>query len=125
MSGTLTPDELTAVCRKWQERLGLQAWEVVVHIARAHEMEDNARAQIATIHEYRQADIKVLDPQDFHSGLPFPQDMEHSVVHELLHIPTAWWYVKDNNVEAGIKEQFLTDIARALVTLEREKGGKA
>ena len=69
-----------------------------------------------------QALISVLDSDDYPASV-FAQDMEVSLVHELLHIPLK--YVADpdrETLEYVHMEAFIEGLARLLVSLSRREG---
>ncbi len=74
----------------WQKRLELQDWNVSVVMARATELKPKTLGNIHWDLEKKSAIIRVLDPADYR--LPFKdmlQDMEFTVVHELIHLGLA------------------------------------
>ena len=67
--------------------------------------------------ETEQALIRVLSPQDY-PNTPFEQDMEVSVVHELLHISMKYFADPENcTLEHTNLEAFIERTARLLVKL--------
>ena len=115
-------EELTALCIEWQERLGLSHWRIAVQICRAREMpvpDVQATSDISLQMEY--ALISILDPVDYPSS-PFEQDMEVTLVHELLHIPLLYITDPDRaSLEHTYLEAFIERTARLLVALARDK----
>ncbi len=74
----------------WQKRLELQDWNISVIMARATELKPKTLGNIHWDLEKKTAIIRVLDPADYR--LPFKdmlQDMEFTVVHELIHLGLA------------------------------------
>src|ERR1700677_3731773 len=71
----------------WQKRLNLQDWKITIALARAIELKPKTLGNIHWDTDKKTAIIHVLDPADYH--LPFDamlQDMEFTVVHELIHL---------------------------------------
>lgn len=71
----------------WQKRLNLQDWEVSLVVSRAGELKPKTVGNIHWDREKKTAIIRVLDPADY--KLPFAQmlqDIEFTVVHELIHL---------------------------------------
>jgi len=117
----LTLEQLQGLCREWQERLGLGHWEIGLSITRAQSMpkkDVTAAINFDITNEY--ALIDILDPIDQPKG-PFEQDMEVSLVHELLHIPMRYIVDPvDDTLEDILMEAFINRLARVLVRLKRE-----
>ena len=120
----MTNDELQMLCSEWQERLRLKHWDVALRIARASEFETKeSQGECTWTLSTALAAIKILDPIDY-PETPFPQDMEKTLVHELLHLK----FCEFDNTNRGslsetMMERTIDHIARLLVTLNRE--GKA
>ena len=67
-----------------------------------------------------QALISIVDPQDY-PETPFEQDMEVSLVHELLHIPMEYFATPaQDTLEHTHLEAFIERTARLLVSLARK-----
>lgn len=119
----MTEAELVAACRKWQVRLRLQDWTVVVRLARMHEMRDEDGADRGgTIMRYsrdRLATIKILDSVDYPPECALPEDQEATLVHELLHIYTDALQLPAEGSKHIAEEQMVNALAEALVALER------
>lgn len=63
--------------------------------------------------------IKILDPSDY-PQTPFEQDMEISLVHELLHLHFALFEPKtDDSLEFLIMESTIEQLANILVEMKR------
>ncbi len=74
----------------WQKRLKLQDWNITVAMARANELKPRTLGNIHWDSDKKAAIIHVLDPADYH--MPFREmldDMEFTVVHELIHLKLA------------------------------------
>jgi hypothetical protein len=117
----MTLAELKESCAYWQEKLGLSHWRVGIRIERARNMPlgDSQGCNEFSIDTER-ALISILDPGDYPEG-PFGQDMEATLVHELLHIPFR--YISDpeqGTLERVHLESTVDRLARALVSLKRE-----
>lgn len=120
--GTLTLEELIPACEFWKERLGLSHWRIGLRIARARDMPlGKTQGANEFCVDTEKALISILDPTDYPEG-PFPQDMEATLVHELLHIPMR--YIanpKLETLEATHMEAFIERMARLLVAMNRER----
>ena len=114
-------EELKELCLKWQERLGLSHWCIGVQISKAEDMllqevQGTNRISLKT----EQALITVIDPEDY-PKTPFEQDMEVSLVHELLHIPLKYFAQPEpETLEPEHMEAFIERTARLLVLLARK-----
>jgi hypothetical protein len=115
----MTESELQELCAEWQSRLGLAHWKMSVRFGDPNEM-GSCIANESHQPEFETALIKILKPSAY-SGL-FPQDMEQSLVHELLHI-----LVSPLEPEGGyhgtqdfLFEQTIDRLARILVALKRQ-----
>ena len=118
----LTEEELSLLCCKWQKKLRLSHWDIAIRISRAEDMpiaEVQAANQISLTTE--KALISILDSQDYPKGV-FPQDMEVSLVHELLHIPLKYFAnPAPSSLEYTLMEAFIEGTARLLVSLSRKE----
>jgi hypothetical protein len=108
---------------EWQRLLKLADWEI--HVAWAEPCHMGAPERIGECQpsiEHRGALIKILHPKFFDPagyGEPDQMAVEHTIVHELLHIPFAWCEGKDTR-ERDV-EQAINAISHALIT---QKFGK-
>ena len=119
----LTLEELSVLCLEWQEKLGLSHWHIAVRICRDREMplpDVQASSDISLQMEY--ALISMLDPVDYPAS-PFEQNMEVTLVHELLHIPLLYFTDPDEGtIEHTHLEAFIERTARLLVSLAHAQG---
>lgn len=117
-----TNEELRAKCAEWQKILRLQDWDIRTSIVRAREMQaEDSNAECKVNIQHRLAQIKIVDPVDFHTDELNPQDMERYLVHELLHIH-LWPFTE--NLEGPLEdaeEQAINMIAGALIQLHRKQ----
>ncbi|RJG26699.1 hypothetical protein [Paenibacillus thiaminolyticus] len=119
-----TVDELRAKCAEWQKVLRLQDWIVGVEICREREMhEQNRNAEIDAVLPKRMASIRILDPVDYPPDSAEPQDMELSLVHELLHIHLFPLFAdREEEMRLVAEEQAIEAISRGLIALARRGG---
>lgn len=108
----------------WQQRLNLQEWTITVVIARASELKPKTLGNIHWDLPKKTAVIRVLDPADYH--LPYQdmlQDMEFTVVHELIHLELAPVLSDLQRSEANRREEehSVNHVADALLKLDRSK----
>lgn len=118
-------DELQRDCAEWQKRLRLQDWIVKPMIARARELEsNNCGGECEWNLRLKTAVIRILSAVDYPDNLIFEQDMEQTLVHELLHLHFAPLFAstEDKSIECA-QEQAIESIAGALVQLKRANEG--
>lgn len=108
-------------CVKWQKILRLSDWGVNVSIVRASTMSDHTAGGNNYNLQRKQSMISLLDPADFDVQFvgAFPQDHEQALVHELLHLHTAWWPSKEDTTERDLEEQMINMLSDAFVELVR------
>ncbi|WP_144558520.1 hypothetical protein [Shouchella miscanthi] len=120
----LTQEQLQERLEYWQGKLRLRDWIITAKIKRLVEFEVTGRAgEIHALYESREAAIKILDPMDWNGSDGFPlNDMEHTLVHELLHIHTMPINKDKEDIGGGcvFEEQAIESITRALLSLDRE-----
>jgi hypothetical protein len=112
----------------WQQRLNLQDWNISVVVARATELKPKTLGNVHWDLPKKTAVIRVLDPSDYH--LPcreMLQDMEFTVVHELIHLELAPILSDLQRSEANRREEehSVNHMADALLKLDRLKAAEA
>jgi hypothetical protein len=108
----------------WQQRLNLQDWNITVAMARTGELKPKTLGNIHWDLPKKTALIHVLDPADYH--LPFRemlQDMEFTVVHELIHLELAPILSDLQRSDANRREEehSVNHLADAFLKLDRVK----
>lgn len=112
----MTQEELDALCDEWQKRLRLQDWHVVVRLRRHYEMNENTTGVIDPVLTRKEARIDLLCEEDrLPIEQPFADSVEHTLVHELLHLHFEPFWDDNKRVEM---EQAIQIIADALVPLK-------
>ena len=127
MSKTLdgrTEQELEALCREWQARIGCADWDVKVKIGglrdTGHPIADgDTSGTVDWVLAKKQALITLLDPRDYPSDGRWEQDHELTLVHELIHLLFAPFSAEDGTPADIAQEQAVHALSRALVTLKR------
>lgn len=125
MAVILTEEQLQAKCLEWQKLLRLQDWHVKVYVKRDRDLMLGKKAGVCrwTIAK-KMAIIQVLDPTDYDPDTPWEQDMELTLVHELLHLHLAPFdNFEDSPLETAV-EQAVESISEGLVTLRRAQKEK-
>ena len=121
MAVVFTQKELEDSLAEWQKRLRLDAWDVRIGIYRERSFDGGGRSgEISYSIESGKAVIKLLDPVDYPDE-DFPQDMEVTLVHELLHLKFAAFTPQDDTLEHRLFEQTVESMAHLLFALKREK----
>ena len=97
--------------KAWQKRLGLEDWNVSLKVVRQASLEKhtwgNADWDLAT----RSATISVLDPRDYNlKGRDLSQDMECTIVHELVHIQVSPLDAHDDTTREDVVNKIMTAI---------------
>jgi len=91
----------------WKDILSLTDWNITIEETEPPFMLDNAAATISLEAEHMLAHINIRKGSE---------DVDHSIVHELLHIWLNCWDVNGQLVNS-IKEQAINSIARGVVEL--------
>ena len=106
----------------WQKRLNLQDWNVTVEMARATDLKPKTLGNIHWDLEKKTAVIHVLDAADYHMSFhDMLNDMEFTVVHELIHLELSPVLSSLARSDANRKdEEFAVNrMADALLKLDR------
>jgi hypothetical protein len=115
----LTESALQKACALWQKRLRLQDWDVRVRVRRKAQMSaEKCRACVDADLRLKEALIEIQDPIDYTPKI-WVNDMEQSLVHELLHLHFAPFEAEEGTAELVAQEQAIELIACALVNLAR------
>jgi len=107
----------------WQKRLNLQDWNISVAVVPASALKAKTLGNVHWELDKKTAVIRVLDPVDYR--LPFKemlQDMEFTVVHELIHLELAPVLSDLQRSDANRREEehAVNHVADALLTLGRK-----
>ena len=108
----------------WQKRLNLEQWNISVVTSRTAELKPKTLGNIHWDFEKKTATLRVLDPADYR--LPFKdmlQDMEFTVVHELIHLNFAPVVSDFQRSDANRREEehAVNHMADALLKLDRNQ----
>lgn len=107
----------------WQKRLNLQDWNISLLVVRSTELKPKTLGNIHWDTEKKTAVIRVLDPADY--KLPFSemlQDLEFTVVHELIHLELSPVLspLQRNDANRREEEHAVNHMADALLKLDRQ-----
>lgn len=114
-------EELVDACAKWQKALRLQDWKLAVRIARGNglDLPPDTQGRCEWTLGRKEALIRILDPVDFPLDCSWPQDMEVTLVHELLHLHFAP-FDDFEGLKDTLSEQAINAISHALVEVSRK-----
>src|SRR4051794_28715865 len=106
----------------WQKRLSLQDWNIALLVVRSSELKPKTLGNIHWDAEKKTAIVRVLDPADY--KLPFAemlQDLEFTVVHELIHLELSPVLspLQRNDANRREEEHAVNHMADALLRLDR------
>src|SRR5437868_3473857 len=104
----------------WQKRLRLQDWNITLVVSRATELKPKTLGNIHWDTDKKVATLRVLDPADY--KLPFNemlQDLEFTVVHELIHLELSPVLspLQRNDANRREEEHAVNHLADALLRL--------
>ncbi len=108
----MTKEELEATAKRWQSILRLQDWDLDCHIEPFKEEDDDAVGETAISMRRKHASILVREKEG--------EDTEHTLVHELIHLHFAPFFVNKGLVGA-MMEQAIDAIATALMSVKNGK----
>lgn len=115
-----TDEEVQESCEYWKKKLRLQDWIIKAGIYRERHMHFIGNGECEWQLKNKTATIRIIDPIDYPENLIIDQDMENTLVHELLHLHFAPLYADtDDKSINDAQEQAIDCIAQALVDLLR------
>lgn len=123
MAETFTTEKLSA----WQKRLNLSDWKVSVMVVRTGDLKPKTLGNIHWDDKKKTAVIRVLDPADYKMPLrAMLDDMEFTVVHELIHLELAPVLspLQRNDANRMEEEYAVNHMAQALLDLDRAERAK-
>jgi hypothetical protein len=117
MSGAViyTQNELEARCKIWQERLRLQDWIVYCRLSPHTEFSNDTMANVRVSVGRKEALIQIIAPDHYSHLASCPQDMELSLVHELLHLHLEPMGMRYDDPKQFTEEQAINSISTSLV----------
>jgi hypothetical protein len=102
----------------WQDRLNLKDWNIQIQLVRPDKLEPKTLGNINWDADVKTAKISVLSTYDY--TLPYHEmlnDMEFTVVHELVHLHLA--SLPRSDASRRVEEHAVNEIASALLKLAR------
>lgn len=125
MAAILTHAELEGLLGYWQQHLNLKEWTLSVQLTRGRDMLDEAgnarQGQVCISLAKRIASIDILAECDFEERIIGAQDMEVSLVHELLEIHLSPITRGLNKEQENSKEFAIECLSHSLVVFRREQ----
>ena len=114
-------NHLEELLEEWKGILHLEQWDISLGIRRQKDfLEGDNQGEITFNRVECQAIIHILDPIDW-VDIPFNQDMEKTLVHELLHIIYADFEPEDSDsLQYTLWHRSIDSMARVLVSLKRK-----
>ena len=114
-------NHLEELLEEWKGILHLEQWDISLGIRRQKDfLEGDNQGEITFNRVECQAIIRILDPIDW-VDIPFNQDMEKTLVHELLHIIYADFEPEDSDsLQYTLWHRSIDSMARVLVSLKRK-----
>lgn len=115
----LTIKQLVNLVDEWQDRLHLVDWAIAVNYCTPDEMPSvNAQGSCGVDQNHKQATVRILHPKHFAPlGNAYSlRDLEHTVVHELLHVHFDGLDVPDTRDRE--LEQVINLLAESLINLK-------
>ncbi len=102
----------------WQDRLNLKDWDIKFQMVRTDQLEPKTLGNINWDSDVKAAKISVLSSYDY--KLPYHEmlnDMEFTVVHELVHLHLA--SLPRSDASRRVEEHAVNELAAALLRLAR------
>ncbi len=115
----LTEDELRILCAEYQKTLRLQDWRVHIKVGRLPKGDEDDDATVYYSVENKVATICLCDPTYYPEDSLEPQDMELSLVHDLLHLHLAPLGLSEDDRHSKDAEIAVESMAEAVVNLRR------
>lgn len=110
-----TDTDVQSICRAWQARLRLQDWDIHCQLVRSFRLTESV-AEVESLETKRVAWVRVMNPWDFPPDSLLPQDVERSIVHELLHLVLSPLAPGEATLA---EEQIVNTLSATLVSLWR------
>jgi hypothetical protein len=103
---------------QWQKHLKLQDWRITLHLVRRSELKPRTLGNIHWDTDTKTATLRVLALSDY--SLPYLealQDMEFTVVHELVHLQLS--SLPRSEASRSAEEKAVNVLTEALLKLDR------
>lgn len=119
--------QLEQLKNEWQKILSLESWDIRVCVTRRKQMPDTTCDGTNLFNQdHELAMINIVDPQDYESDLGAEQDMEETLLHELLHLVLSRCAPDENDaLRMSLFEQSINRLSRAFIRIKRSSEIKA
>jgi hypothetical protein len=120
----VTRRQLRSICSYWQRELRLMDWVVNLRFVYGDEIVEDGHwlAQVSADNRYQEAWLDVLHPKKRPEHHASDEDLEKSIVHELLHIKFSMWKeMVGQDDECFGEELAVNHIAELLVRMRHSK----
>jgi hypothetical protein len=95
--------------KTWQKRLGLEEWNLSVHVVRQSALDRHTWGNAEWDPDKRSGIIRVLDPRDYNlKGKDLNLDMECTIVHELVHIQVSPMDARDESLREDVVNRIMS-----------------
>ena len=122
MSRIFNQEQLEVLLDEWSKRLRLQDWDISIGIYRATDFYNEGVGENTYNISSAKSTIRIIDPYDYPKNTQFPQDMETTLVHELLHLKFSYFEPNDHtSLQHAMWERTIQTIARTMVEMKHEK----
>ena len=120
MAKEFSQRKLDVLRREWQKLLRLQDWRITARFVNYEDLADDRVGECSNLADSKEADIKIIHPEQLKDASETDKDLENTLVHELLHCHFSPFR---SNEEGTIiqHEQAIVAITEALVGLKRRK----
>ncbi len=94
--------------KTWQKRLGLDDWNLSLKVVRQSSLEKHTWGNAEWDPVTKSGSISVLDPRDYNlKGRDLSQDMECTIVHELVHIQVSPLDAQDDTTREEVVNKIM------------------
>ena len=118
MKKIYTLDELKSLVEKYQRVLRLQDWDIKVELVPRDTLSPHRDGEIELCMNFKKAVLRLSTPETFKGNITEPeQNMEHVLIHEILHLHFAGIDEKWKGIENNLYEIAINKIAEGIETL--------
>lgn len=118
----VTNEKLNILLAEWTDRLKLQEWNITVGIYRESEFYEQGNMGENTFQrECARSTIKILDHCDYPTDTKFLQNMEKTLVHELLHLKFCYFEPEEDTIAHEMWHRAIETLSETLVKAKYEK----
>ena len=112
----MTKSEVKALLVKWQKKLGLQDWLIIVDYAcKPDDFADKDNCGECEYHEVNKiAKIRIIDPV-YYGDRVIPFNFKQIFIHELLHIKFCFIDNSNNPLQDRLLHSIIEDLAKAFL----------